>query len=133
MNFANSPNEELGINEEDYNKYVTIIKEYLQKIEVEKTDLILYNKEYLSEFSKDELKIIFQIILNIYKEVLNKKILKDEENIELGYLKSKSMENLKQKVNLLINLLQEINYNVNGGLLLDKFIIKMEEINNEVL
>ena len=43
------------------------------------------------------------------------------------------MENLKQKVNLLINLLQEINYNVNEGLLLDKFIIKMEEINNEVL
>ena len=133
VNFANNPNEELGISEEDYNKYVTIIKEYLQKIEVEKTDLILYNKEYLSAFSKDEIKIIFQIILNIYKEVLNKKILKDEENIELGYLKSKSMENLKQKVNLLINLLQEINYNVNEGLLLDKFIIKMEEINNEVL
>ena len=109
MNFANNPYEELGISEEDYNKYLSIIKEYLQKIEVEKTDLILYNKEYLSELSKDE------------------------ENRELDYLKSKSVENLKQKVNLLINLLQEINYNVNEGLLLDKFIIKMEEINNEVL
>ncbi len=133
VNFANNSYEDLGISEEDYTKYVSVVEEYLQKVEVEKTDLILYNKEYLSDFSKDEIKVILKITLNIYIEALNKKILKDEENLKLDYLKSKSVENLKQKVNLLINLLQEINYNVNEGLLLDKFIIKMEEINNEVL
>ena len=82
VNFSNNEYEDLNINEEKYNEYLDLIKEYLYKIEVEKKDLILYNKEYLVNFEKADLIIIFKMILNIYKQKLeNKQIIYIEKQV----------------------------------------------------
>ncbi len=133
VNFDNDICEELEIAKDSYDNYLDVIKKYLEKIEVENKDSILYNKECLGDYSKEEKKSILQIILKIYQEKLNDKLLKRNSSTEFLFLNNLSLNNLKKKVNLLINILKEINYNVNEDLLLDKFVIKMEDINNESL
>lgn len=134
VNFNNDEYEEYGLTQEEYNDYLETIKEYLSKIEIEKKELILYNKKYLSEYDKDSMRVVLQIILSIYKKTLNNKIIKSE-NIEinegLDFLSNLSILNLKKKINILVELLKEINYNVNMDLLLDRFVIEMDGINNE--
>ena len=39
--------------------------------------------------------------------------------------------NIKEKINLLVEFLKEINYNVNLDLILDRFVIEMDGVNNE--
>ena len=127
-NFFNNNYEELNISEENYNRYLEIVKEYLNGIEVEKKGLILYNKTYLSNYEKNEIINIFKIILNIYMNVLNNK-----EYMDFDYLKKYSLKNIQSKINILIEFLKEINYNVNLDLILDKFVIEMDGVNNESL
>ncbi len=133
VNFTNSDFEELGLNEEEYNNYLDTLNDYLTKIEMEKSKLILYNKECLGEYTKDDIKILMQMALKKYKEALNNKILGKEIKDNLLFLDKLNINNLKKKVNLLIDYLKELTYNVNLDLLLDKFVIEMEAINNESL
>jgi len=53
--------------------------------------------------------------------------------INYPFLKLYSTNNITKKVNLIIELLKEISYNVNIDLLLDRFVIEMEAINNEIV
>ena len=127
VNFANDINERLNITEEKYNEYLIIIKKYLNCIEVEKKELILYNKIYLSELEKNDIVNIFKIILEIYLNVLNNSNLESD----FEYLRKYDLNNIKLKINLLIELLKQLTYNVNLDLLLDKFVIEMDGVNNE--
>ncbi len=132
INFNNSIYDEYEIDEDTYRNYINIIKEYLNKIEVEKTGLVLYNKEYLSDLEKNDLKVIMQIILSIYKSELDSRFIKkDLENYE--FLHKLSIKNLKAKIDLIIEILKEFNYNVNLDLLLDRFVIEMDGLNNEII
>ena len=133
VNFNNTDFEKLGLDEDTYNNYFNILKEYLQKLEMEKSKLILYNKECLGEYTKDDLKILMQIALNLYKNTLDNKLIGNSLDNKLSFLNKLSIANLKKKVNLLIEYLQELTYNVNLDLLLDRFVIEMEAINNESL
>lgn len=127
VNFPENMCEKLNIDEEKYNEYIKVIKDYLKCIEVEKKELILYNKEYLSEYEKADIINIFKIILDIYMSILNKK----SEYSEFKFLSNYSINNIKSKINLIIEFLKEINYNVNLDLLLDRFVIEMDGVNNE--
>ena len=127
MNFHNEINEKLNISSEKYEEYLSIITKYLKCIEVEKKELILYNRVYLNELEKNDIVNIFKIILEIYLKVLNK----EEIDNSFEYLKSYDLNNIKLKINLLIEMLKELTYNVNLDLLLDKFVIEMDGVNNE--
>ena len=127
VNFDNKINEQLNISVEKYDEYLNIIKEYLYKLEVEKKELILYNKTYLSNLEKADIINILKIILDIYLKVLNNELVESD----FSYLNKYSKKNIKEKVNLIIDILKQINYNVNLDLLLDKFVIGMDVVNNE--
>ena len=74
-----------------------------------------------------------QILLSIYKGELNRRYgLETRENM-YDFLSKSKINNIIKKVNLIIELLKEINYNVNVDLLLDRFVIEMDGINNETL
>lgn len=127
VNFENNIYEKLNINLEKYEEYLEIIKKYLYGLEVEKKELILYNRMYLSHLEKNDIINIFKIILDIYISYFhNRKVDKDFE-----YLNNLSLENILKKINLLVEFLKEVNYNVNLDLFLDRFIIEMDVVNNE--
>ena len=125
-NFDLSYNEKFNISKEKYDELFKIALQYLNKIEVNKKESVLYNKEYLSNLEKKDIITILQIILHIYENKL-------KGSKEIEYLNNYSLKNIKKKIDLLIELLGEIAYNVNTDLLLDRFIIEMEVINNETL
>ena len=130
--FDNNIYETINITEEEYEKLNEILKNYLYKIEIEKSKLILYNKEYLIDLDKNELIYLFKIMLKIYQNKLENK-LKNIITNDYNFLNNYSVNNLEKKVNLIIDSLDKINYNVNIDLFMDNFILEMEDINNETL
>ncbi len=108
-----------------------LAQNYIEKIEVEKKYSILYNKEYIKEYEKDVIVKLFKVILNIYKNELEARYTKEKERCQ--YLQNLANSNLKQKIDLIISVLKKINYNVNIDLLLDDFVLEMEEINHETV
>lgn len=127
VNFSNSIYERLNIELSKYEEYLSIVKKYLYGIEVEKKELILYNRAYLNLLEKSDIVSIFKIILEIYINYFNNKTVEDD----FEFLKSLSPMNIKEKINLLVEFLKEINYNVNLDLILDRFVIEMDGVNNE--
>lgn len=127
INFDNEIHEKLNISKEKYNEFINIVKDYLYDIEVEKKELILYNKKHLSGLEKLDVVNILKIILELYLTVLNNGSIESDFN----YLNNLSKKNIKNKVNLIIDILKQVNYNVNLDLLLDKFVIEMDGVNNE--
>ena len=132
INFDNEKHEKYNIDEEKYNNLYDFVKDYLYKIEIEKTKLILYNRDTFNELEKNDILIIFKIMLDIYENILIKKI-NNSKDKEWDFLYEYSYQNIYKKTNLIIKILKELNYNVNMDLLLDKFVIEMDGINNETL
>ena len=107
--------------------YFDVVKEYLFKLEVEKTADIMYNRDIiLNKFSeREDIIKIFKIILEVYQDFLAEKYFPGNEEFEfLGNI-NKGM--LIKRVNLVIDFLNDINYNVNIELLLDKFVIELSD------
>ncbi len=122
--FTNDNYENIGISEEDYNQLYEMTTNYIKLIENSNKKSII-NNELLSDLEINDIKIIFKIMLSIYKGILDNK-----NNIEFI---NNSKEKIIKKINLIIKILEELNYNVNSSLLLDRFVIEMEVINNESL
>ena len=101
--FENTVNEEYNLSENEYQEHLDLLEKYLKNVET-------HSKELNSRFNRD--------------------IIKEER---FNFLSNLSIKNLKKKVNLLINLLTEMQYNVNVNLLLDKMVLEMEGINSETL
>jgi len=129
--FDNELYEEFDIDENKYSELKNIINVYLEKIEVEKKELILYNKKHLSELEKEDIKKLFQIMLQIYKSELSNRYGINNLSFNYKFINNLSNENILKKINLIVEILKEINYNVNIDLLLDRFVIEMDGINNE--
>jgi DNA polymerase-3 subunit delta' len=115
--------------------YFNVAREYIKKLEVEKSKMIMYNKDVvLSNFSeKDDLIKLFQIMLIIYDEALKVKmqVKKDFSKLsDLDFLLNFSSKQLLKRINLITTFLDDINSNVNKELLLDKFVIELGEEND---
>lgn len=121
------------LSKEMFNKYNDVIKKYLYKVEVEKNNLIMYNKDVLLGVytEREDIKNIFKIILYIYEQLLNKK-LGTQYNVlidEYSFLDNNSISVIEDKIKLLIRILEDIQYNANIELLLDRFIIELSDFN----
>ena len=119
--------EKLNITSEELANFQTIIKDYLNKIDnnyfINNKDLIL-NK--LSERKEIEtlFKIIFEIFYNNFLKNINKEY--DQTLIEV-YIEENNNKIIKE-LNIITKFLQDLSYNVNMELLLDKFVIEMRNI-----
>ena len=69
-------------------------------------------------------KIIFEIYMNYLEKNLNKNY--NQEIIKIYELKAENKE-IISKLNIITKFLQDLSYNVNMELLLDKFVIEMRE------
>ena len=113
----------------EYKDYYDVVVKYLEKIEVEKKDVIMYNKDViLCKFKeREEIKTIFKIILIIYEELLNKIMgFENKFNFDnLNILCELDYKDILKRINLVIKFIDDIDSNVNIELLLDKFVIEL--------
>ena len=117
--------DKLNITQEELDNYLKIVKDYLKRIKENK--IINHKDTILSKLKeRKEVEIMFKIISEIYyKEFLkekNKPYNKElSNNNELDIKK----EEIIHKLNIIAKFLQDLSYNVNMELLLDKFVIEM--------
>lgn len=115
---------------------LTEIINFIEYVDKNKIKTILHLKKLLKniKFEKEEITLLFNIILLFYKDVLEYKTLSkvsifDSYLIKIQFIsESNSNEQLISKIKLIIEVLDDLKYNVNIPMEFDKFILKMEEI-----
>ncbi len=108
-------------NEPINERIVKLAEDYLYKLEVEKGLSIVYNKSILDEnLEKEEIVQFFQAILNIYLAILT------EHKKENGFEKLSQIELIK-RITLTNEIIERLNYNVNLNLILDYFVLSLED------
>lgn len=123
---------ECNLNEEQLSEIINFI-EYVDKYKIK---TILHLKKLLKtfKFEKEEMTLLFNVMLLFYKDVLEYKTL-SKVSIFADYIakvqnicNNNSNEQLIAKIKLIIEVLDDLKYNVNIQMELDKFLLKMEEI-----
>ena len=118
----------------DNSKYLEIAKTYIYKLEVEKKDSIMYNRNVLlNELSeREDVNKVFHIMVIIYNESLNKLLNLNNEFAkfsDLDYLLKLNYDDVLKRLKLLNNFLDNLNSNANLELLLDKYVIELSDRN----
>lgn len=122
------------INDENSKENVLRVIDFIFNYEKNHINTILYTKKLWHQYFFDRIhtKEGLSILLLFYKDALNVKLNQNIEifvdySDEINKLASMNTnKSLINKVNLINELKDTINYNVNTGLLLDKLIIKLE-------
>ena len=120
--------------DEQNKNLLSIATKYLEKIEVEKSNSIMYNKEVvISQITeREDVKKLFQIILIIYEEFFKNSLnLNNKHQLfeNVKFLSNISNQGLLERIKLVTTFLDDIISNVNLELLLDKFVIELSDIN----
>lgn len=120
--------------DEQNENLLNIATKYLEKIEVEKSNSIMYNKEVvISQITeREDIKRLFQIILIIYEEFFKSSLnLKNKHQLfeNVNFLSNINSQGLLKRVKLVTTFLDDITSNVNLELLLDKFVIELSDFN----
>lgn len=117
------------INDND-NEYIKVAHEYLTKLEVEKTDLIMYNKDVLLKnyTERNDIKYIFEIIYEVYKLMLKNDLGEITEINKWAFLSKLTVNEIIKRLNLINNILDALNSNANIELLLDYFVVELSEL-----
>lgn len=98
-----------------------VASNYLQLIELEKVDKIMYNKNVLNDYSeRSDIEQIFHEILNLYIEAY-------EGKTTLAFLSNLAPLALRKRISLTAKFLEDLNNNANIELLMDKFIIELSD------
>ena len=121
-------------NEQNVQKIVNFVQ-YLEK-NGEKT--LCYINNLIPEiYDKINFIAIFNIILNMYKDIIYKKIGKkmqvfNEFEQKIDEISQKNTINdIISKIYVILEIQEDIKYNANIGLLIDKFIIEMSRCNSD--
>lgn len=122
----------LNILKEDRSVYYEVVKKYVDALEQDKELSLTVNRDILlNKFAeKSEIEKIFKIILFIYQDVYEFKLGLNSQIFltDFSYLQQQSIKSLYEKIKILIDFVNNINYNLNMELSLDKFVIEMSEI-----
>lgn len=121
----------LNILKDDKADYIEVVKNYINALEQKELNLSINRDILLNRFAeKSEIEKIFKIILFIYQDVYEFKLGLSSQVFftDFSYLQKQSIKSLYEKIKILIDFVNNINYNLNMELSLDKFIIEMSEI-----
>lgn len=117
--------EKLNITEEEYINYKELLKIYLPKIA--KGAFINNKTEIMTKYSERKdienlFKIIFELYYNQFTNIIGSSHNPDLQDIcEMPT----DLKIITKKLGIITNILQEISYNVNIELILDRFVIEM--------
>ena len=108
-------------------KEITI--NYINELEKNKKEMILFNKKYFHNYIKEKNELIasFEIMILYYKEAINLKLNLDNEIIDNvnNILLNNTIEELNKKIKIITDLKKNIYVNANTNLLLDKLVIEL--------
>ena len=106
----------------------TIIN-YVNELEKNKTEMILFNKKYFHNNIKEKNELIaaFEIMILYYKDAINFKLNRKTEVIENinNILLTNTIQKLNNKIKVITNLKKNIYVNANTNLLMDKLVIEL--------
>ena len=121
--------DKLNLTEEELDNYKELIKEFIAKINsttyINNKTLILSKITERSSLDK-MFKILFKIYYQYFLKNLNKPF--NEELTKIIEIQENNQE-IITKMNIITKFLQDLSYNVNMELLLDKFVIEMRRAN----
>lgn len=115
-------NKKINSNLEEYSQLIIDIINDLNNNKVE-----IYN--LLKNKSRDDIKIIFELICYVYRDFLNVKTnnkieyINEKILIELKYLENTSINDIIDKILLLTKNSQKLNYNVNINMFIDNIVV----------
>ena len=125
--------EELHISDEEYEKYLDLIQNYVKLLETNPNMCLVNNKKLVLSILKErvELEMFFKIIFKIYNNFLNQAASgkTSKKYIEFAFLSENSLQMLTKKLQIINKTMSKLQYNPNLELLLDKFVIEMRELN----
>lgn len=121
--------ETLNLSEEEYKIYLDNTVEYLKKVNGNKC--INHKKELLNTYpERNEVETVLKIILNIYYQNLLKHVGLDyDTSLVNQYEIKEETEKIIKKLNIIAKILQDMSYNVNIELILDRFVLEMRGSN----
>lgn len=120
------------IEEEKFNEKINSIIEFIKYLETKKLDCLLFTQKLWHEnISGKEMNLFaFNILVLYYKDMLNKKIGRNlnvfvnDSNIN-NLVEINTLNELNRKLKTIIDLKEQIQYNANATLLLDRLIIEL--------
>ena len=105
---------------------------YALELETTHEDTLLYNKDTLLSFIKDKksafwlFKSLLELYENLYYTSLHISDLK-EQNEGFRFLLKKDSNYFLKKLHVIMEILDELNYNLNISLVLDRFVLEEGE------
>lgn len=100
--------------------------ELMTEIHLSKDKAFLYNKDKVGSLSKDKLQKIFcemiEVYFYYYQQIIKK--LEIEKYLEVSFLKKKKPDYLMKQLNIVQRLEEELNFNVNLNMILDRLVIE---------
>jgi len=100
--------------------------ELMTEIHLSKDKAFLYNKDKVGSLSKDKLQKIFcemiEVYFYYYQQIIKK--LEIEKYLEVSFLKKKTPDYLMKQLNIVQRLEEELNFNVNLNMILDRLVIE---------
>ena len=114
------------ISSEEYKEKIEDVVSYLYNLE--SNNSILYNKDIVSKYSeREEVKDLFNVILYIYDELLKFKLgeVSKIDDFNGDFLKFLEIKEVLRRIKLITKVIEDINYNANIDLLLDRFVIEL--------
>ena len=113
-------------------EYQEMALHYALELETTHEDTLLYNKDTLLPFIKDKksafwlFKSLLELYENLYYASLNISELK-EQNEGFRFLLKKDSNYFLKKIHVIMEILDELNYNLNISLVLDRFVLEEGE------
>lgn len=121
------------LDQETINNKTKKVIEFVNYYEKHHLDTLLYiNKLWTDNITgKEEIQIAFEIMINYYKDILNKKLNKSlelfDQTKEIETIaQNNQISEICQKITILVEQKENIKYNANTNLLMDKLIITLE-------
>lgn len=107
----------------------SIALNYVKEVEMNHDEALLYNKDVLLPLIHDhkELLYLLQSVFTIYRDLYRKKIYNIDSssfNHDLDFVLEKDTHYLIHEMDMLVQLLDEMNYNLNISLALDKYVLE---------
>lgn len=128
----------IDVPEEKISEYVENVLNYVKYFETNGIDTILKNQKLWHNNLKEKNEIIFgfNLMILIYKDILNYKIKEKFEifneyknDLELIILNN-DISKINKKIKIIMETKDKINYNINNNLLMDKLIMQLERCDN---
>ena len=110
------------------NQYLDTVISYLKNLSLENPTIMLNKEIILNNYNeRSEIEEIFQLMLKIVQKSIKEKNKTNDQDFreKFSFLINKDIEKLVKLEKLLMKYNEELNYNVNIELFLDKFIIEL--------